>query len=75
MRIGKIKSIVGNEIVVESKELKELPKVGSIAFVQEKRIGRIFDIIGRVTMPYVIIKAFRNINSEELINELVYIKN
>jgi len=80
---NKIKSYVGDDIVIEC---KKLPRMGQNVFIDSDsgkvKIARIYDIIGTVDSPFAAAKIFKEnkkyIKSyEELINKQVYfeIKN
>ena len=78
---NKIKSYVGDDLVIEC---KKLPRMGQNIFIDSDmgkvKIGRIYDIIGAVESPFVVAKIFKEnkkyIKSyEELINKQAYFES
>ena len=58
---GEIKSIVGDQAVVEPKG--DLPKMGSPVFVKKGKLGTVCDIIGNVESPYFIVKVAKGMDA------------
>lgn len=70
--------IVRMDELKPSDAFKKAPKINSVVLNKSvKSIGKINDIIGPVSQPYVIINVSRKITDSELlnyVNERVYIK-
>jgi rRNA processing protein Gar1 len=61
---GKIVSRVGDQLVVELAG-GGVPDMGRAVFCGSQRIGSVFDIIGRVESPYVVVRT-RNLSDSQL---------
>ncbi|MCX6695615.1 MAG: hypothetical protein NTU61_04905 [Candidatus Altiarchaeota archaeon] len=71
MNSGKIVSKVGDQIVVELAGVG-IPGLGKRAFCNGKNVGVVFDIIGRVEKPHVVVRT-RNLEAN-LIGKLIQFK-
>jgi len=60
---GRIVSHVGNQAVVELSS-KNVPELRSSVSVNGKKIGKVFDVIGNVDKPYVVVSLSSNIGLE-----------
>jgi len=60
----RITSIVGDKIVVCVSPSSVEQIYGKVVSIGKKRIGKVFDIIGRVDNPYIVIKLFSNMKSD-----------
>ena len=56
MNSGKIVSRVGDQTVVELKS-SDIPGFGLGAFCEGRKIGVVFDVIGRTDKPYVVVRT------------------
>lgn len=52
---GRIISQVGNQAVVEISS-QETPELGSSVSIDGKKIGSVFDVIGNVEKPHVVVR-------------------
>ncbi|MFH1125789.1 MAG: hypothetical protein V1703_01570 [Candidatus Altiarchaeota archaeon] len=52
---GRIVSQIGNQLVAEMPST-EVPELGSSVFVNGKKMGVVFDVIGVVEKPYVVVR-------------------
>ncbi|MBU4202155.1 MAG: hypothetical protein L6243_01605 [Candidatus Altiarchaeales archaeon] len=63
LKIGRVVSEIGNEVVASFPDSDVPRDLGSASHLYGKRIslgsrkGRIFDVIGRVDSPYLVIKS------------------
>jgi len=81
LKTGKIVSCVGNEIisalVPDSKISLDFGRVndlyGKTVYVDDSAIGKVCDVIGRVSSPYVVIRKRKNLPSS-LIGRSIQIK-
>jgi rRNA processing protein Gar1 len=55
---GRIVSRIGNQAVVEMSS-REIPELGSGVFLSGRKIGRVFDVIGSVEKPLVVVGLSR----------------
>ena len=58
-RLGTIKSQIGDLVIVETSASEELPELGKTFSLGKNKIGKVFDIIGNVKNPYVVVKRFK----------------
>ena len=72
LKLGKITSCAGDMVIVPSPDSKGILSLkaarklyGKTASVDKLRIGRIFDIIGRVDMPYFVVRLSKNLKKDE----------
>jgi rRNA processing protein Gar1 len=56
---GRVVSHIGNQVVVEMSS-SQVPDLGVVVSAGGKKIGRVFDVIGNVEKPYVIVGLSRN---------------
>jgi rRNA processing protein Gar1 len=78
----KITSRVGDMLVASSTDLKGVISLksarelyGKTASACKLRVGRVFDVIGRVDEPYIVIRLSKNINNpDRFIGETAHIK-
>lgn len=60
---GRIVSRIGNQAVVEM-SYREIPDLGSGVFVSGRKIGRVFDVIGSVDKPLLVVGLSRNADNK-----------
>lgn len=83
MDLGKITSCVGNQAVVEAHaDSINKAELGSDVFLNKShKIGIVFDIIGRVSSPYVVVRLNKTAadkiknSPEKFLNEKVNIRS
>ena len=70
MDSGKVVSKVGDQVVVEL-PTEKVPKLGMQAFCDGSRVGVVFDIIGRVDKPYVVVRT-RDLEGKFIGKQMVF---
>ena len=73
MITGKINSRMGDKLIikVESSDLNSVKRLQSKSvFVEGKKIGKVSEIIGNVCSPYIVVKIFKNIHTDNLNKEI-----
>lgn len=80
MKLGRIFSRTGNVVLarVDSEISTDVDLarriIGKTAYLDNKKAGRIHDIIGKIERPYLVIRIFPNFKGE-VKNSLVEVKN
>ncbi len=82
LKQGKITSYVGDMAVVSPADLKCVLSLnlarrlyGKTTSVDKLKMGKIFDIIGRVDRPYLVVRLSKNLsNPETFIGKTLHIK-
>jgi len=68
-RLGKVLHITRNRLILVQVSSKAVPQIGSYVFDRRnRRIGRVYDIIGPTKSPFVLIRPLNTI--EKLDKEL-----
>jgi rRNA processing protein Gar1 len=52
---GRIVSHIGNQVVAESSS-KDVPDLRSNVYANGRKIGSVFDLIGNVEKPYIVVR-------------------
>ena len=60
---GRVLSCIGNQAVVDISS-SSIPKISSNVSISGKKIGRVFDVIGHVEKPYVVVKLSPKLNQD-----------
>ena len=59
----RIVSNIGNQAVVEMSS-RNVPEIGSVVSIDGKKVGNVFDVIGNVEKPYVVVRLSSKVNRE-----------
>ncbi|WP_081623021.1 H/ACA ribonucleoprotein complex subunit GAR1 [Archaeoglobus sulfaticallidus] len=71
---GKVSHVTKRFVVVKANPNK-LPKIGSQLVTRKLEIvGRVYDIIGPVKSPFLLIKPKKGLNLEKLADEMLFVK-
>ncbi len=65
--LGTVLHIVGHKLIVRGARVKVEHILNSVVMtVDNRKIGRVYDIFGPVDQPYISITIFKGVNEEEL---------
>jgi RNA-binding protein len=72
-RLGTALHVVQNKLIVQSEQIAEIPRVGSWAVDKKRtRVGRVFDIFGPVSHPYIIVRPNRGADAAAYVGWKLY---